>query len=307
MEKRLLIVGHLNLDHIYTVNREAEERPGGGALYTAFAAGIFGSTVDLLATRCPDMPEEVLKTMHEAHINTDNVLSVLGAQRRSSMAYDSNLVRTNFAHKTEAWLRATVEQVPRHTPRMDRCYSCVYLAPMLGKNQLLYAQWGRQQGITTAMDLSEYYAQENTKAILECLRYVDIFMPSEIELNEIFPDISGNLPEQIRRVREMGVKMLIVKRSTQGSLVCDFLNERYVRVGIRKLKQVVDATGAGDSFNGGFLSCWLATGDAVQSARYAAAVASCCIQDFSYFNLLGRKQDELAALAREVPYEEVSI
>ena len=302
MTPRLLIVGHLNLDHIYTAEREETERPGGGALYTAFAAGIYGNTVDLLATRCPDMPEDIFTTMARSHINSDNVLPVLGAQRRSSMAYNKDLVRTNFAHKTAAWLEATIEQVPRHMPRTDRTYSCVYLAPMMGKNQLLYAQWAHQQGLQVAMDLSEYYAKENTPAVLECLKSVDIFMPSDIELDEIYPDIAGQLSLQVRRVKEAGVKMLIVKQSTKGCLVFDLANDTCTQVGIRKLDHVTDATGAGDSFNGGFLSCYVATGDAVASACYAAVVASCCIQDFSFYNLLNQNREELMHLSEVVPY-----
>lgn len=302
-QQRLLIVGHLNLDHIYTAESEAEERPGGGALYTAFAAGIYGAPVDLLAVRCPDLSEDIFRTMHEANIDTSNVLPILGKQRRSSMCYDKNLVRTNFAHKTKAWLDATVEQAPRHLPFNPHRYCCVYLAPMLGHNQLLYAKWARAQGLPVAMDLSEYFAQENTEAIHECLHFTDIFMPSEVELDEIYPDIAGQLNLQIERVQKAGVRLLIVKQSTKGCLVCEFDKKNITHIGIRRLSHVVDATGAGDSFNGGFLSYYLSSGDAVASARYAAVVASCCIQDFSYFSLIGQKRDELCALASQIPVE----
>lgn len=304
MQERLLIVGHLNLDHIYTAEQEAEERPGGGALYTAFAAGIYSAPVDLLATLCPDFPEYIFQTMHEAGIDTSNLLPVLGKQRRSSMRYDKNLVRTNFAHKTQAWLDATIEQAPRHLPLNPHAYGCVYLAPMLGKNQLLYAQWAREQGLPVAMDLSEYFAQENTAAIHECLRYTDIFMPSEVELDEIYPDIAGQLELQIARVREAGVRLLIVKQSTQGCLVCELDRGRTTHVGIRQLSHVVDATGAGDSFNGGFLSYYLAHKNAVAAARYAAVVASCCIQDFSFFHLIGQKCDKLREISKHIICEE---
>lgn len=306
MEKRLLIIGHLNLDHIYTAETEMEERPGGGALYTAFAAGIYGDPIDLLSTRCPDFPESILERMHSACIDTQNVLPILGMQRRSSMAYDKALVRTNFAHKTEAWLHATIEQVPRHFPLHPHPYGCAYLAPMLGENQLLYAKWARAARIPVAIDLSEYYAQENTAAIKECLHYTDIFMPSEVELDEIYSDIAGDLNAQIQRVEDAGVRLLIVKQSTSGCLLCDFAARKKTRVGTRKLSHVVDATGAGDSFNGGFLSCYLATGDAVQSARYAAVVASHCIQDFSYFHLLDQDRESLRRMAENVPFDAVS-
>ena len=48
MKNRLLVVGHLNLDHVRTQELEEEEIPGGGALYTSFAAALYGDPVDLL-------------------------------------------------------------------------------------------------------------------------------------------------------------------------------------------------------------------------------------------------------------------
>ena len=202
-------------------------------------------------------------------------------------------------------MQATVEQVPRHLPLPERAYDCVYLAPLLAYNQLLYAQWAHEKGVLVAMDLSEYYAKENTEAVKSCLALVDIFMPSEVELSEIFPELAGDLPALIKKVREYGVSMLVIKRSTQGSLLCCFNEERYYKIGIRTLSCVTDATGAGDSFNGAFLSCYLDTRDAVLSARYASAAASCCIQKTSYLGLLQETCDNLLRLATTVPFEEL--
>ena len=303
MKNRLLVVGHLNLDQVRTQELEEEEIPGGGALYTSFAAALYGDPVDLLSTRCPDLPQSILDALARAGVNTDNVLPILGKQRRSSMAYDIDLVRTNFAHKSPLWLQATVEQVPRHLPLPKCSYSCIYLAPLLAYNQLLYAQWAHEKGIPVAMDLSEYYALENTEAVKNCLGLIDIFMPSEVELDEIFPELAGDLPAIIEKVRGYGVSLLVIKRSTAGSLICCFNEERCYKVGIRPLPHVADATGAGDSFNGAFLSCYLATKDTVLSARYASAVASCCIQQISYLGLLRETREYLLRLAETVPVE----
>ena len=66
----------------------------------------------------------------------------------------------------------------------------------------------------------------------------------------------------------------------------------------------VDATGAGDTFNGGFLSAWCRTGDWNCSGRYGAALASLCIEAFGFEGVAGRSREEVERLAKEVPVEE---
>ncbi len=302
MKENLLVVGHINMDTIHTQQADATESPGGGAMYMAFAASVYGEPVDLLSTRCSDVSEWIFDQMHQKKINTDNVLPILGKQRRSSMSYTADFKRTNLAHATGSWLEATIEQVPRHLPLRQKKYDVVYLAQMLAANQLLYAKWAKAQGATVALDISEYYAKQNLSALLECLQFVDIFMPSTVELDLMFPEYSGDIDAIAKQIRKStSVNKLVVKCASEGSRIYDFCNRQFVSVGIHPVGRIVDATGAGDSYNGGFLSYWMATGNAVLSAKYAAVVAGACIQDFSFRNLLNKNRNEIEALADTVP------
>lgn len=68
-----------------------------------------------------------------------------------------------------------------------------------------------------------------------------------------------------------GAKLVALKLGSEGVLVankdsCHKINGKVV--------ETVDATGAGDSFNGAFLSEWLRHGNPLESAQYANAAAA---------------------------------
>ncbi|MFW1207326.1 sugar kinase [Vibrio parahaemolyticus] len=92
-------------------------------------------------------------------------------------------------------------------------------------------------------------------------------------------------PEQtIERLTSLGVGKCIVKLGTDGCLVQDSTNQGSSAalapqaVPTQPVAQVVDTTSAGDSFNGGFLSAYLAGTDLATSCQRGNALAGAVIQ-----------------------------
>lgn len=79
----------------------------------------------------------------------------------------------------------------------------------------------------------------------------------------------------IARYAGLGVNKLVVKDGAAG-ITLDFDGERSF-VPASRAKQVVDTTGAGDSFNGAFLANYLQAGDHLKAAAFAANVAAAVI------------------------------
>lgn len=82
--------------------------------------------------------------------------------------------------------------------------------------------------------------------------------------------------ETIERLHQLGVKNVVVKLGEQGCLVGD--EKRNYPVPTLPIESVVDTTSAGDSFNGGFLSCYLVDGSIEESCQRGNALAGAVIQ-----------------------------
>jgi len=106
------------------------------------------------------------------------------------------------------------------------------------------------------------------------LGMIDVLMPNEGELAALTGMPTGSVEEAARaaaRLRERGVRAVVVKRGAQGALIVD---ERGARpVGAPRVR-VVDTTGAGDCFDGA-LAVALSEGQEIDTAaRFATHAAA---------------------------------
>ncbi|PMG99412.1 sugar kinase [Vibrio lentus] len=84
--------------------------------------------------------------------------------------------------------------------------------------------------------------------------------------------------DTIKRLHTLGVKTVVVKLGAEGCLISENLEDVPVKVTTTPVETVVDSTSAGDSFNGGFLSCYLAGGSVSEACQQGNALARLVIQ-----------------------------
>ena len=84
--------------------------------------------------------------------------------------------------------------------------------------------------------------------------------------------------DTLARLHSIGVTKVVVKLGEKGCLVGDATRDNSYTVPTIPVETVVDTTSAGDSFNGGFLSCYLAGGSLEQSCQRGNALAGVVIQ-----------------------------
>ncbi|MDN2666167.1 sugar kinase [Vibrio sp. 14N.309.X.WAT.E.F5] len=84
--------------------------------------------------------------------------------------------------------------------------------------------------------------------------------------------------DTIKRLHTLGVKTVVVKLGAEGCLISENLEDMPVKVTTTPVETVVDSTSAGDSFNGGFLSCYLAGGSVSEACQQGNALARLVIQ-----------------------------
>jgi sugar/nucleoside kinase (ribokinase family) len=105
------------------------------------------------------------------------------------------------------------------------------------------------------------------------LRDVDVVLPSEEDLALAFPRMP--VLDAAHALRGLGARTVVVKLAAAGSLVVDDNGVTHVPA---FPSHVVDPTGAGDSFCGGFLAGLRETRDPVRAAQFGTASASFVVE-----------------------------
>ena len=132
----------------------------------------------------------------------------------------------------------------------------------------------RARGLTTSFDTNWDPTERWHGGVLDVLRATDIFFPNEAEACRI---AGLDDPEEAARAlaasgsagRDDGGPLVVVKRGALGALACR-AGEPLLRTAAMPVEPI-DTTGAGDSFNAGFLRAWL-DGEGVQECLEFAAV-----------------------------------
>ena len=113
----------------------------------------------------------------------------------------------------------------------------------------------KNAGLSTSLDTNDDPDDAWGGELSEALRYVDVFLPNEREVRKVAG--TENLEAAIVRVAEM-VPLVVVKTGPQGALA-QRGHERTVAAPVKVVP--VDAVGAGDSFDAGFLSQYVRGAD----------------------------------------------
>jgi sugar/nucleoside kinase (ribokinase family) len=126
----------------------------------------------------------------------------------------------------------------------------------------------RKHGLTTSLDPGFDPAEKWGAELIELLDEVDLFLPNDVELLGITGAttlLDGLQSLTGRRART------IVKRGSQGSATFD---GEQLMAGPAYPMDCVESTGAGDSFNAGFIHAWLRDKSLVDCLRWAGASGS---------------------------------
>jgi sugar/nucleoside kinase (ribokinase family) len=123
----------------------------------------------------------------------------------------------------------------------------------------------RRAGLTTSLDTGWDPREEWSRDLIPILEEVDVFLPNETELQAI-----TGCTDVMRGIEALdnGHTLVVGKLGADGCIARD--QGKWIRVGAYPI-QVVDTTGAGDSFVAGFLHAWLRRRTIDETLRFATA------------------------------------
>lgn len=119
------------------------------------------------------------------------------------------------------------------------------------------------------------------------------FLPSEEEMRSLFHGRNTDLWQMMEAVADFGCEIVVVKRGERGQYLYDRVSKEKWEIPAYPAK-VIDPTGAGDSFCGGFLAGYRLTYNPLQAALYGSISASLTVEGSGIFFAL----DALPGLAK---------
>jgi sugar/nucleoside kinase (ribokinase family) len=272
----ILVVGSVAYDTVETPFGQAERVLGGSATYFSVAASFFAD-VRLVAVVGEDFAEENVEFLRSRSVDLTGLSRHPGLtfHWQGRYGYDLNEAQTLATHLN------VFERFRPQVPEQYRDSEFLVLANIDPELQLeVLRQVGRPTVV--ACDTMNFWIGGKREALLKVIREVDFFIINEGEARQLAGE--ANLVKAARRILDMGVRTLIVKRGEYGVLM--FSGGEVFAVPAYPLEEVYDPTGAGDTFAGGFMGYLANTGDlsprGLRQAIVAGSVmASFTVEDFS--------------------------
>ena len=249
---------------------------GGSASFFSTAASYF-TPVKLVAVVGEDMPEQHLKFLASRGVDLTGLERARGKTFRWKGRYSDDLAsRTTL----DTQLNVFADFKPR-LPDAWRDGEFLFLGNIHPSLQLDVLTQVKKPRIV-AMDTMNFWIEGEPAALAKVLERVDLIVINDEEARLLSKE--HNLPRAARAIRAMGPKTVIVKRGESGALL--FHEHGVFAAPAYPLERVLDPTGAGDTFAGGFMGYLAKVRDigpqAVRRAMfYGSVMASFLVEDFS--------------------------
>jgi len=290
----LVVVGSVAFDTLEIRDVKKEMVLGGSGSYFSTCAGYF-SPVRLVAVVGDDFPAAHLDFLSSRNVDTSGVEKKAGKTFHWSGRYSDDLSsRTTL----DTQLNVFADFRPE-LPQAWRQSEFLFLGNIHPALQLEVLDQIKDP-LLVAMDTMNFWIGGGELPTLKkVLERVDLLVVNDEEARQLSGE--HNLPKAARAIRAMGPETVIVKRGDAGALL--FHDDRVFATPAFPLETVVDPTGAGDSFAGGFMGYIAKARDlSAQSVRramvYGTVLASFTVEDFSLDRLRRLTQAEIDARYR---------
>jgi len=284
----VLVVGSMAFDTIETPFGVERDCLGGSATYFSLAARLFTS-VRLCSVVGEDFPQKHRKLLEERGIDLQGLEQKRGKTFRWSGRYSADM---NSRTTLDVQLNTFGDFQPR-IPADYRDTPFVFLANGSPATQLAVLDQVEKPRLRVA-DTMDLWIEREREGLLELLRRVDgvILNDSEIKL------LTGehNLIRAGRAALALGPSLVILKKGEHGCFL--FSNSFHYALPAYPTETVIDPTGAGDSFAGGFMG-YLATCDSLdlgsmkRAVAYGTVMASLTVEGFGVNRLAAADRDQV--------------
>lgn len=289
----LIEVGTVAFDAIETPFGKVDKVVGGAATYIGLAASYFVKESHLISVIGDDFPADVLKKMEGKGIRLEG-LEVREGEKSffwsGKYHYDMNSRDTLV---TDLNVLETFEpKVPDAAQGTD----FLMLGNLAPAVQLSVIRQMKQRPKLIALDTMNFWMDIALDDLHEVLKEVDVLTINDEEARQLSGEHS--LVKAAHKILEMGPRYLVMKKGEHGALLFD--KEKVFFAPALPLEDVIDPTGAGDTFAGGFMGFLAHTQEVTfdnlkRAVIIGSAMASFTCEKFGPERLMELTNDDIDA------------
>jgi sugar/nucleoside kinase (ribokinase family) len=287
----LITVGTVAFDAIETPFGKTDKIVGGAATYIAMAASYFTKDIELVSVIGDDFPQDFLENLKKRGVGLDG-LEIKAGEKSFFWAgkyhYDLN---TRDTLTTELNVLADFTPVvPQHAKNAD------YL--MLGNLdpavQISVLDQMEKRPKLVVLDTMNFWMDIAMESLAKVISRIDVLTINDEEARQLTSEYS--LVKAAHKILDMGPRFLIIKKGEHGALLFDRNN--VFSAPALPLEDIMDPTGAGDTFAGGFIGFLAHTDDlSFENLKRAviigSAMASFTCEKFGTANLENLTTDQI--------------
>ncbi|MCX5709708.1 MAG: PfkB family carbohydrate kinase [Candidatus Omnitrophica bacterium] len=290
----LIVLGTVATDTVKTPFGLRKNILGGSAAHFSMSARLF-TPVNIVAAVGEDFPAKYINLLKQRGVILDALTREKGKSFSWTGEYEGDL-NTAITRKTELGVLLTFD--PKITAQQKNI-KYVFLAnidPHIQRKLLDQIRAPR----LVAMDTMNFWIDTQRRALLKMLKRVDIFVANDQEARSLSGE--NNLLKAAKRLRALGPEMILIKKGEHGVL---FYSRKFIfALPAYPCEKVIDPTGAGDTFAGGFMGYLARTGkvDAASiknALAYGTIAASFNIEDFGLDRTAGLSLGDLTARLKQ--------
>ena len=278
MKNKLLVVGTMAYDAIETPFDKVDRILGGAATYIALASSKFDVDCGLVSVIGADFEESDLKILQDLNVDISGVELVPDGKSFfwSGRYHDNMNMRTTLDTQLNV-----LENFNPIVPSSYKSAEVMMIGNLHPGVQLSALNQMEGKPKFVVLDTMNFWMDHFRSTLDEVIAKVDLITINDEEARQLSEEHS--LVKAAEKIHAMGPKYVIIKKGEHGAML--FGDGKIFIAPAFPLDQVIDPTGAGDSFAGG-ISGILANTDAINFETlksgiiYGSVLASFTVEQF---------------------------
>ena len=248
----LLVVGTVAFDAIETPFAKTDKIIGGAATYICHSASFFSKNINLVSVVGEDFPKKAINSLKEKGVDVKGLQIKEGRKTFFWSGKYHNNMNSRDTLKTELNVLEDFDPV---VPKQYTKSEFLMLGNLMPSVQKRVLEQMQERPKLIVLDTMNFWMDNFMPDLKEALKNTDVLTINDDEARQLSGEYS--LLIAAKKILTMGPKYLIIKKGEHGAIL--FGEDKMFYSPAVMLENVIDPTGAGDSFAGGFIGYLLKT------------------------------------------------